>query len=683
MAAVLSPTPSSLNLFRQDSDAMNTIPDPRAPSPAPTLSRNGSAASGSPHPNLSDEVATLSTKLINAINNQTSLDDTLQATRHELDVARQQAARLEQENRMHRDMLAQGKYVKMEQYSKVYGELAEERKQKSFLDREKRRIEAELENLTTALFEEANTMVAAARKDKESAERKIDQLRNQLKDSEDLLASQQEQLQDLKAVMEKMNSERDENETNTHPSTAPSTPGLAPSDKMSRLFDAATSPHGGPGGAEEVTPDHPLRFSHLINPVLRSDISSFKDFRELLKTARSSQPGSRVPSGNYSGLNLGLGSLASIAQPSNSSQPSNRSASSLNSSNPNGALAPGITSPRDSVVSTLPPLKENKFFKRALAEDVEPTLRLDIAPGLSWLARRTVLNSMSAGSLVVEPHPPVKKFYGPVFACALCGENRTGETYSRKFRFRTSEAEDAQRYPLCDYCLGRVRASCDYISFLRMVHSGHWRAETDDDIKGAWEESVRLRERMFWTRVGGGVVPAASLARDSPRSPAAPVTIAAAPAATAGGPAVGGGKDSEERRSSEDPFKPGDGAGKRVSIGGTVIEPEGSLQVQQARQSRFSEKPLPKTPPMSPPAVKDAPSDEQRGTPAEAAAAAAPASEASPELAVPGAVPAEPASIDATLAEAAPKITPEISVSETATPEAEKQQEHTIPGAFY
>jgi hypothetical protein len=40
-----------------------------------------------------------------------------------------------------------------------------------------------------------------------------------------------------------------------------------------------------------------------------------------------------------------------------------------------------------------------------------------------------------------------------------------------------------------------------------MVRDGHWRAESEDEQKGAWEEAVRLRERMFWARQGGGVIP--------------------------------------------------------------------------------------------------------------------------------------------------------------------------------
>ena len=104
-----------------------------------------------------------------------------------------------------------------------------------------------------------------------------------------------------------------------------------------------------------------------------------------------------------------------------------------------------------------------------------------------------------------------------IFSCALCGENRKGDDFTRTHRFLTSESENAQRYPLCSYCLNRVRATCDYLGFLRMIRDGHWRTDGAEAEKLAWEESVRIRERMFWARIGGGVVPA-FISRESPRA---------------------------------------------------------------------------------------------------------------------------------------------------------------------
>ena len=338
-------------------------------------------------------------------------------------------------------------------------------------------------------------MVAAARREREASEKRNEQLRTQLKDTEALLASHQEQLSQLKAVMQDMKTDTEDYEVNG--STAPSTPALASQADKRRSTDLNLAGH--PSVQEDLSPAPPTSFSGLLSPVLRTDLQAFNDFQSLMEISRKSAPPSRVNSGSYGGLQIpGLtatgaanNSAASLSTPSNASQ--------------HTAAQSGASPGMQSLASPLIPLKETKFYKRALTEDLEPTLRLDTSPGLSWLARRTVLNSMCEGTLVVEPMPTSTKM--SVFSCALCGENRKSMEFARTHRFRTNESENAQRYPLCGYCLNRVRTSCDYLGFLRMVKDGHWRTDGEEAEKIAWEESVRLRERMFWARIGGGVVP--------------------------------------------------------------------------------------------------------------------------------------------------------------------------------
>ena len=69
---------------------------------------------------------------------------------------------LETAAKEHAEMIEKGLLVKRGDYNnmetELRKELAEERRQKGAVEREKRRIESELENLTTALFEEANTV---------------------------------------------------------------------------------------------------------------------------------------------------------------------------------------------------------------------------------------------------------------------------------------------------------------------------------------------------------------------------------------------------------------------------------------------------------------------------------------------------------------------------------------------
>lgn len=120
----------------------------------------GMPESPSHHPDLNNEVAALSNKLINAINHQTNLDDTLAATRHELEVAREHIRQLELEAKEHADQITRGLLIKSNvvqaERKRLLASLAAEKKQREEVEREKRRIEAELENLTQALFEEAN-----------------------------------------------------------------------------------------------------------------------------------------------------------------------------------------------------------------------------------------------------------------------------------------------------------------------------------------------------------------------------------------------------------------------------------------------------------------------------------------------------------------------------------------------
>ncbi|KAK5117442.1 hypothetical protein LTR85_008827 [Meristemomyces frigidus] len=470
------------------------VMDTRTPSPTQRTGSTDSAADVY-KPDLSAEVAMLSTKLVNAINYQTNLDDSLQQTRHELESARKELARVRAQKKETDDMITNGVLVKKAHVdstmAKLREELAVERAAREAAEKAKKETEGELEGLTTALFEEANTMVAAARKDTEAVEKRSSQLRAQLSDTELLLASQTEQLQDLKGVMERM--ER-ASEHDPRDSSVPSTP----INSNTAAWDALQlSPNG--AGIAEVAPDHPLHFSQLLVPVLRNDISAYTDFQELLSLARRAVPHSRHSSSSTNNLS----SISQTNLATSSPIPGAFSFSSSSSANnsPSSSTFAGSA-------QSIPPLKDSRFYKRAMVEDIEPTLRLDLAPGLSFLSRRSVLASLLSGSLAVEPFMPATKFYGPVFACALCGEQRKKEPYVRKYRFRTSEEESAQRYPLCDYCLGRIRAAGDFVGFLRMVRDGHWRCESDEEAKGAWEEAVRLRERMFWARLGGGVVPA-------------------------------------------------------------------------------------------------------------------------------------------------------------------------------
>lgn len=437
-------------------------------------------------------------------------------------------------------------------------------------------------------------MVSAAKKEREEVERRNEQLKTQVHDTELLLASHQEQLAELKTVMQQLSIDRDEVDTRTNTSTTPSSPAqVQPQDNINRLLGAMNLSPAIPGSGD-ITPGPSTSFSHLLKTVCRTDMQAYDDFHALVQLPKNSCPPSRAASGSYSGLNvMGLAGLTGNSPSQNNGQPNGSTSSvsgpaTLNSS-PNGS------SP---VKETFVPLKETRFYKRALMEDIEPTLRLDAAPGISWLTRRTVLSSICDGNLVVEPMPAASQKYA--YPCSLCGERRTGNENSRTHRFRTSDSETAQRYPLCMLCLEKVRSCCEFVGYLRLIKDGHIHADDPEDEKEAWEETVRLRERMFWSRIGGGVVPSfvqtKELEKASPAEEALSQKNVVARGSSEQAPPAPEAESPPEDRNlqiAEDPFK---SDAKRVSIGSTVMSRKERQEVRvhtPEPQSRSSLSPNP------------------------------------------------------------------------------------------
>lgn len=141
--------------------AFSTIKDPRLVN----LSEDSESSSPlSHHPDLNDEVAALSLKLVQAINNQTNLDDSLIATRQELEQAQAMVETLELENEKYRRDVDQEVLIRKAdanlEISSLQEALVEEKSQRAVIEKGKKTIEQELETLTAALFEEANKVIS-------------------------------------------------------------------------------------------------------------------------------------------------------------------------------------------------------------------------------------------------------------------------------------------------------------------------------------------------------------------------------------------------------------------------------------------------------------------------------------------------------------------------------------------
>ena len=489
--------------------SFRTIADPRAASTS-DLSRTGS--NSSKHPDLSNEVSTLSDKLVSAIEHNSSLDEQLQTAKRELEASRDRTAKLEQEAKTQEGKLSTGELLTKEsandQRSKLMAELEEQKKQRATAQQEKRGIEGELETLTASLFDEANKMVASANMERDKVEKKNLQLRDQIKDGEAVINSQQEQLVELKTLMQQISSDYRKDLDSPRVSLAPSSPGVGRADSdLVRLLEAMNLT---PISAEnpEIAPSPSTALTHLIRPSCRTDIPAYEDFRNLLDTShmRSHNPShapSRAGSGSYGGLAvMGLGSMGNSSNP-NLAQTSQPATSKL----ANSPAVPGSFSPNPDQKGPVP-LKDTRFFKRIMAEDVEPTLRLDLSPTISWLNRRSIISALGESSLIVEPIPEASmKLYGKYTSCAVCGDSRKEGQNPRTHAMRVREGEGATKWSICKLCLEKVRGVGDIIAYVRMVREGVVKCGDKKEEEEVWEELVRMRERLFWARMAGGVVP--------------------------------------------------------------------------------------------------------------------------------------------------------------------------------
>ena len=490
--------------------SFRTINDPRTASTS-DLSRTGSTSSKPGDAN--DEMTVLSDKLVSAIEHNSSLEEKVAETRRELEASRERIAKLEAEAKEYEQKRSKGGFITTEDAEaikrKANAEVEEERKQKLAILQEKRGIETELETLTSSLFEEANKMVASANQQKALVEKKNQQLRDQIKDGEALLASQTEQLAELKVLMQQINTDHRKDLDSPRVSLPPQSPGVNRADSdLARLLEAMNlSPVT---GDTDIPPSPSTALTHLIRPSIRTDIPAYEDFKNLIANShpRSHTPShapSRAGSGSYSGLAAGLGLLPNNSNPNLANSMKSDPATSRLAQAPH---VPGQFSPNPDSKGPIA-LKDTRFIKRLIAEDVEPTLRLDLSPTISWLNRRSILSALTDSTLIVEPIPEAsQRLYGKYTSCALCGDARKAGENPRTHAMRVREGEGATKWSICTLCLEKVRGVCDLIAYVRMIREGIVKCGDRKEEEEAWEELVRMRERLFWARMAGGVVPA-------------------------------------------------------------------------------------------------------------------------------------------------------------------------------
>ncbi|PWN29413.1 hypothetical protein BDZ90DRAFT_230289 [Jaminaea rosea] len=384
---------------------------------------------------LTNQVTGLNGKLVSSFMRISDLEDDLSDARERVMSGTTQVASLEKERQEHLAALNTGLLVEKAHVStemtRMMDRVIEETKQRGQAESDKAKIEAELDELSASLFNEANRMVAVERLARARAEEKSKSMEERLQDTEGIMLEQQKVLGDLQKKLEasKEAGEAASSSRAQHQVGSPSSSSAPP--PLVLMLD--------------IVPYQELHafLAHLRK--LRKQLAPFYNYpydpsRPYLSHRKNS-------SGNY----IGGGQSSSSSSSSIPTSPTLRSSGSSSSSGFTPAssadatqtspfLLAGVSRHKDypllpsnceSLVSLSSQLSL-PFIKRCQEEDSDPCLRLDFAPGLNWLSRRQANTAILDGQLVIEPVFPggkvedeqaVRALYRhlPPAACALCG----------------------------------------------------------------------------------------------------------------------------------------------------------------------------------------------------------------------------------------------------------------------
>lgn len=320
--------------------------------------------------------------------------------------------------------------------SRMMDQVIQETASRGKAEKDKATIEKELAELSSQLFQEANQMVALERMQRLRAESKMNQLEQNLKDTESMMSGQSEQMRGLGGKLEEIEHERDELKKQVEEAQAAATAAAQSAAAISRPYQPTpgnqfTSPPdannnavpGTPGGGYRslqqaaMTIKHPLQYLALdVQPYFE-----FVVFTKGMARIRKNIVDRRYMNSisESGGMTPGIGSFASAYGQSSSA----------------GHGAHTVTSPKmtqyqsmilkqdqaEALAEALPLSQYTSFpfLKRAQDEDLVATLHLDDAPGLSFFSRGKISNAIIDGQLAIEP----AYISLPSDQCCLCGSS--------------------------------------------------------------------------------------------------------------------------------------------------------------------------------------------------------------------------------------------------------------------
>ncbi|CAO1635576.1 unnamed protein product [Sympodiomycopsis kandeliae] len=412
---------------------------------------------------LTNQVTGLNGKLVNSFMRISDLEDDLSDAKDRVMSGSTRVAELEKERQEHLAALNTGLLVEKAHVStemqRMMDRVIEETKQRGQAESDKAKIESELDELSASLFNEANRMVAVEKLARARAEEKSKSTEERLQDTEGIMLEQQKVLADLQKQLDAYKAGEGDETINaaSHGTEASSNVQDSPSQAVASRSDPrkmmSRRPSTMPNGAIDPKMDQRLVMLDIVPyQELRAFLNHLRKLRKQLapfynypydpkrgaavhrQTASVDTPGVGTPQAPGSpALGTTLNASASVTSYGITTDHNGQFQS-------NPFMIAGVSRHKDyptlpsncEQLVHLPSQSSLPFIKRAQEEDTDPCLRLDFAPGLNWLSRRTANTAILEGNLVIEPvfaggvvenQDAIRAEYAhlPPAACAMCG----------------------------------------------------------------------------------------------------------------------------------------------------------------------------------------------------------------------------------------------------------------------
>ncbi|KAK6455534.1 uncharacterized protein RJT20DRAFT_97051 [Scheffersomyces xylosifermentans] len=411
---------------------------------------------------LTMEITLLSTKLVTAVSKQSELEELVLHLRKELQLQKAQNEKSLETARKYKELAPK--------YNKLVEAIKETTKKKDVAEAENSRLQSEVEDLTASLFDEANQMVSNASKETYNFKVKNKKLYEELAEKNTIIGDLQEQLRDLKDMFLRIENQSKQVIHNNSTSRI----GTPRVEQSSFSMNESTNDASILNLADDPIPELTYQQQQLHSAIFSPNVTSV-----------------RLDLGNY---NQGF-----------------------------KAFVYALIKPEFQF--DLTNLKNLRYFRKIWNEELENTIStVPALPSSSlinrWSKGKLFWSSIVEGRAVIEPVKGINEVFKITYknkeetnhrnsfqetspiaikdACGFCGESRNDMLeHSRLYYLKllqenvtasngsvdASTQDYIASYPLCNYCLVKLRNLCDFFAKLRLVRSNVYKFKQNSSFE--------------------------------------------------------------------------------------------------------------------------------------------------------------------------------------------------------